>query len=240
MKKKLLIIIFIFSLLFLMLGGCATFEKADLSGLRTVVVVSVYADRKIDMSDFKGLGAMVSKLAQNKDFKLDDVVNQMRNDVYAEYAPYLPFELMKEKDVLNNERYRNFYNEAGVDVKRINYTTPDGYQIIMMNKKNYQKLFEIFPEAGGIMFLRADYKLSKTKKTIGGGEAKVLSRLNVTVVDRKGKKVLERTNWAVSDGVVKFAFGGIMDASQILPLVIMSSAKSAETTKNWIQREMGE
>lgn len=240
MRKKFFIIIFIFSLLLVMLGGCATFEKADLSGLRVVAVVSVVADRKIDMSDFKGLGAMVSKLSQSKDFKLDDVVNQIRNDVFEEYAPYLPFELMKERDVLNNEIYRNFYNEMGIDAKRLSYTTPKGYQIILMNKKNHAKLFEAFPEAGGLMYLRADYKLSKTKGGLLGGEAKVLSRYHITVVDRTGKKVLERTNWAVSDGIIKFAFGGIMDAKQIMPLVIMSSAKAAETTKNWIQREMGE
>lgn len=240
MRNKIFIITIIFSLfLLLFFSSCATFKKEAVTSIKNAAVVSVYCHKRIDTSDFKGMAAGVSELAQNKDFKLQPVAVRLRDDIFNEYASHLPFSLLDEPTVINNESYINLYKDKKIDFKPIFFATPEGYQIVLFtNEDIITKLFESFPEVDGLVFVNADFRLDKVASVLGFGTAKVRATHTLMVIDRNREIVMKKHNYASSKGSLKFALGGVFDAGKIQPLCVEAINRAADTTKKWIQKEM--
>lgn len=233
MRKKLLIIITIISLFFLFFSGCATFNKADLEVINNAGLVSVYCDKRIDTSEFTSVFAGINELAQSKDFNLEVIAIQMKNDVFDEYAPYLPFSFLDEKDVTENPSYKSILSDLW-------FSTPAGYKAIGYgNQKVIDELFEAFPKANGLMFVWAYFKLHKESEILGFGAARVYAYHQLIIMDRSKKIILQKTNYAASKDIIEFALGGVFDAKEIQPLCIEALNKASEVTKAWIMKEMG-
>lgn len=238
MRKKLLLITVTLSMLLLFYSGCSTFQKGSVTSIQNAAVVSVFCDKQIDMSDFKGMASSVSALAQNKDFKLKPIAVRMKDDVFLEYASFLPFPLMEEQAVINNDAYKNYYKGVKVAISPLVYAFPDGYQVIFTNKKNIEKMFEILPDADALIFVTASFKLDKVASILGFGTAKAEASHTITVIDRSKKIVMQKNNRAKSENNIKFALGGVFKASDIQPLCVEAINEATDMTRTWIQKEM--
>lgn len=225
----------------LLVSGCASnkFKKGSVKSIKTAAVVSVYCDRRINTSEFEGDAAAMSELAQNESFQLGKIATRMKDDAFNEYAPHLPFTLLEEQSVIDNSSYQNLYNGQKLNFKPYQFTAPDRYQIIFSaNKKIIDELFEAFPEAEGLMFIVADFKLEKAVKIAGMGTAKVKANHTIYVIDRNKKIVMQKHNYASSKKSIKFAWGGVFNASKIQPLCEESLNEAAEMTKKWVQKKV--
>jgi hypothetical protein len=240
MRNKLIagLIIICFTLLFF--TGCATFKKADLEVLDNVALVTAYCNKEIDMSDFKGLGQAVNKLAQNKDFNLEPSAIQIKNDMLEIYAPHLPFNFIDEKAVKSNAAYKDLYGPSADWLKTMFFSTAPGYQVVRYTDNDtIDKLFAAFPEADALMFTSADFKLNKESQVLGFGTARVQAFHNLVLINRDKKKILEKRNYAKSKSTIKFALGGVFDADKIQPLCVEALNKASKATESWILKEMG-
>ena len=225
--------------LMLVLTGCATFNSNALESVHNVAVVSVFCDKRIDMSDFKGMAAFISQIAQDESFRLEPVAESLTDDIFEDYAPHFPFSLMDEETVLNSSGYQTLYDSLVSDLQPYFYALPEGYQVVYPN--NYDaidQLFQVFPDADGLMFVYADFKLDKVVQVLGFGTAKVRAYHRIYVVNRSHKVAMAKYNYASSDNSIKFALGGVFDASLIQPLCEEATARAAAMTANWIQNEL--
>jgi len=239
MRNKIIVSIFIIIFTFLFFTGCATFKKADLDVLDNVALVSAFANKEIDMSDFRGIGQAVSKLAQNKEFNLEPAAIQIKNDILEMYAPHFPFKFIDEKTVTSNSAYKGLYGGGAEWLKEAYYSTAAGYQVIRYTDKDaIDKLFAAFPEADGLMFTNANFKLNKESSILGFGTARVQAWHHMILINRNKKIIMNRTNYSVSRNTIKFALGGVFDAKKIQPMCIEALSKASERTEAWVLKEM--
>ena len=240
MRSKLTPGIIILCFTFLIFTGCATFKKADLEVLDNAALVTAYCNRKIDTSEFKGIGQSVNKLAQNDDFNLKPSATQIKNDMLKVYAPHFPFKFIDEKTVKSNAVYKDLYGQGADWLKTMFFSTASGYQVVRhTDKDTIDKLFAAFPEADALMFTSADFKLNKESQVLGFGTARVQAFHNIVLINRDKKVILDKHNYAVSQHSIKFALGGVFDADKIQPLCVEALNKAAKATENWIIEEMG-
>ncbi len=239
MCKKLIVSIIIFCSMFLFFIGCATFKKADLDVLDNVALVSSFCNKEIDMSDFRGIGQAVSKLAQNKEFNLEPAAIQIKNDILEMYASHFPFKFIDEKTVTTNSAYKDLYGGGADWLKDAFYSTAAGYQVVRhTDREAIDKLFAAFPEADGLMFTNADFKLNKESSVLGFGTARVQAWHHMILINRDKKIIMNRVNYSVSRNTIKFALGGVFDARKIQPMCIEALRKASERTEAWVLKEM--
>lgn len=225
--------------LMLVLTGCATFNSKALESVNNAAVVSVFCDKRIDMSDFKGMAAFINQIAQDESFRLEPVAESLKNDIFEDYAPHFPFSLMDEETVIGSTGYQTLYDSVVSDLQPYFYAIPKGYQVVYFNNGDaIDQLFNALPDADGLIFVWADFVLDKVVQVLGFGTAKVRANHSIYVVNRAHKIVLAKYNYASSDNTIKFALGGVFDASQIQPLCEEATAKAAEMTTNWIRNEL--
>ncbi len=224
----------------LLLLSCATLEKGQVAGVEDAALISIYCDKRIDMSDFKGLAALVSQLAQDKAFQLKPLAVKMRDDLFGRYAAGLPFKLLAEKQVIGAPVYRTFETQK-FSLNKVFYDAPDGYVFYPLSDDvAYKVLLDAFPEVGAFMVCSANFKLTKEFAIAGFGTARVNSYVTILALDRNRKVILRKVTWAASDETIKFALGGVFDASQILPLCIQATDKAAKKFEVWFSKEMQE
>ena len=235
--------------------GCATFNMAQLEVVDKAALVSVYCDKRIDMSDFKGVAAFVSQLAQDESFDLSSVALQMKDDVFEKYAPYLPFTFLDERVVTGDTAYVNLYPDRDKIVFALGayrwMVAAAGYHVIEIGTSGKKaraygttpkdvpgKLYEAFPVAEALMFVHADFKLAKESSLLGFGTARMQANHHLLIINKNEEVILSKMNFAVSDDKIKFALGGIFDASKIQQLCVEALNKASAKTNIWILKEM--
>jgi hypothetical protein len=224
----------------LLLFSCATLEKGQVASVQEAALVSVYCDKQIDFSDFKGLGAAVNRLAQDKSFQLKPLATRLRDDMFNKYAPGLPFRLMPEKEVIGVPAYRAFETQK-LTFNKLFFDLPDGYVFYPLSDDvAYKVLLDAFPNVQAFMVCTANFKLAKEFSIAGFGTARVNSYVTILALDRNRKVILRKYTWAASDETIKFALGGVFDATQIVPLCIQATDKAAKKFEAWFSKEMQE
>ena len=222
----------------LLLFSCATMEKGQVVSAKEAALISVYCDKQIDTSDFTGLAAAVNRLSQDKSFQLKSVATRLRDDIFNKYAPGLPFKIIPESQVIGSPAYRTFENQK-FSFNKAFFDVPDGYVFYPLSDDvAYKVLIDAFPDVEAFMVCTANFKLTKEFSIAGFGTARVTSFVTMLVLDRNRKVILRKYTWAASDDTIKFALGGVFDATQILPLCIQATDKAARKFEAWFWKEM--
>lgn len=191
-----------------------------------VAIVSIYCNKEIAAGDFTGMGAAITKLANDEDFDLRPMVTRIHEKVFSEYTSNLEFDFMTEEEVLNNPKYDETIFEAGTikttaEQRDKWMLRPDGYLPIHAypGKKILRETAARFPTADGIMFVSLSYELEKVGMEIMGfGNAKIKCIGTIRIMDKDGKKLLRITEYSSSDNKIKFAMGGLFETSELMPL----------------------
>jgi len=218
--------------------SCATLEKTQVAGVEEAALISIYCDKRIDMSDFGGLAALVNQLAQDKSFQLKPLAVKLRDDMFGKYAAGLPFQLIPEAQVIGAPAYRTFETQK-FSLNKAFYDAPDGYVFYPLNDDvAYRVLLDAFPGVEAFMVCSAYFKLTKEFAIAGFGTARVTSFVTVLVLDRSRQVILRKSTYAGSDDTIKFALGGVFDAAEILPLCVQATDKAARKFEAWFAKEM--
>jgi hypothetical protein len=222
----------------LLLASCATLEQGQVASVEEAALVSVYCDKRIDTSDFQGLAALVNQLSQDKAFQLKPVAVKLRDDMFGKYACGLPFKLLPEKQVIGAPAYRTFETQK-FSLNRAFYDAPDGYVFYPLSDDvAFKVLLDAFPNVQAFMVCTANFKLSKEFSVAGFGTARVTAFVTILALDRNRKVILRKYTYAASDQTIKFALGGVFDASKILPLCIQATDKAAKKFEEWFAGAM--
>jgi hypothetical protein len=224
------------SLLVLFTSG--KMKEGKVKKTQETALISVFCDKRIDTSDFKGVESAASELAQNDSFNLKPIAEKLRDDIFNRYAQGFPFEVADEDSVIHSEAYEKLASKK-FDIDKLHFASPDGYVVVPYeNNKAFKTLLETYPDAEAFLFCGADFRLEKVSSVLGFGTAKVKSSVRIVAVDRKQKVIMQKTSDASSEDKIKFSLGGVFDASQIQPLCVQATDKAAEKFEEWFAKKM--
>lgn len=87
-------------------------SQLSFSQKKKIAVVTFYANKMISFEDL-GLGVDillgdVLKLRDDPNFNLNPILKQYHNNFFNSYSKELPFDLLPESEVQNNEAYQAF------------------------------------------------------------------------------------------------------------------------------------
>jgi hypothetical protein len=225
--------------LFLLFSG-GKMREGKVKGVEEAALISVFCDKRIDTSDFKGIASASSQLAQNDDFNLKPIAEKLRDDIFNRYAQGFPFTLKDESTVIHSPAYEKLATKK-FDINKVHFASPDGYVVVpYLNKKAFKTLLETYPDAEAFLFCAADFRLEKTSSLLGFGTAKVKSNVEIAAIDRKQKLIMRKTSYASSEDTIKFSLRGVFDASQIQPLCTQATEKAAKKFEGWFANKMEE
>ncbi len=187
-----------------------------------VAVISIYCNKEIGFVEFDGIAAMITRLADDKNFDLSPMVNDVHEKVFGAYTANLPYEFLDEDSVLNTKGYdETLLDDFLLNQSRLNYLlSPVGYVPVGTNDgKVIKKAFDVFNGIEGVMIVSVDYELVKVGVEIDGfGNAKIQATGVIRVADGDGKKLFKVVQTAKSDNEINFSFGGVFNSSEMIPL----------------------
>ena len=219
MKKIILIITTL-----LIISFQSAFAQID-----SVAVISVWANRSIDASDFQGLSMAIENLSRNENFKLDSMLSKVHDELFDAYAKEFPFKLMDEKEVLDNDDYSQILENTTLKLSEWQVSAYENYLAIesrspVRNKKAITNALQLFKKADGVMIVILHYRLKKKTEIVGFGTAVVEAYVNIQLFDRDGKSVLKIKERAESNETFKFALGGeVFEVEEIQKLCEQST-----------------
>ena len=218
-------------LLVLGLLSCASYDKQLMGQVEKAALVSVYADKRVNMNDFGGLAAMVSKLVQDEKFRLVPIVTAVKDRVLKEYSKNMPFEFLPEDDVIKKEGYINLEGmDTGLSLKHF-LSVPPGYLGLgYLNQTAF-----VIPDADAMVYVWTNFMLKKEFEILGVGTAKVRATVTLAVKNRDGKELMSIFQIGESDGVIVFALGGVFDATELLPLCDEAAKAAAAHMTDWLR-----
>jgi hypothetical protein len=79
---------------------------------KKVAVVTFYADKRVDLTEF-GLDDAADKLRldENPNFNMGPLLSDFHTRFFEIYAKRFPFQIVPETDVLNNTDYKSFVTD---------------------------------------------------------------------------------------------------------------------------------
>ena len=145
-------------------------SQLSFSQKKKIAVVTFYANKMISFEDL-GLGVDillgdVLKLRDDPNFNLNPILKQYHNNFFNSYSKELPFDLLPESEVLNNEVYQAFIPKYNLpNFAKNNFLTIDKYKYIyegVGGKVNEEGIAKIFADkADGVMFINIDFAMEK-------------------------------------------------------------------------------
>ncbi|MFB6231974.1 MAG: hypothetical protein ABEL04_12560 [Salinibacter sp.] len=228
-----------------LLAGCgSTLETANVKKADQVAVPIITVDQHIDLSALQeegtlasgaGAGTLAQRLLQNEKFDLSPMVDLLDSKTYGPYAKRLPVTVMKEKNVIQTKRYRNFQllDKASRDERLQNLNrllVPEGYKKYNLGQDapladRQQKMFGAVPqEADALLFVSADYAMIEDNPfwywflPISPDRAYIEATVRMEMVDRNGNTILEISRTERSNNHVNTVGGVTMEPSKIQPL----------------------
>jgi hypothetical protein len=173
---------------------------------KKVAVVTFYAVKKLGVGQFGSVAQLVNRLADDPNFNMQPLLNNFHTQFFDTYSKDLPFTLLPENEVLNNEAYKAYVpvGEEGTGVLKDTYNLPyPGYKVILplAGHTNEKNLLKMFPQADGVMKVYVDFDLVQVGFA-GMGVVKVNAFANIALFDKNGEKIFSSRRtlvrwWAV-------------------------------------------
>jgi hypothetical protein len=77
---------------------------------KKVAVVTFFVNKKIDVTEFGGPAFLaVNKLTDDPNFNLEPLLKNFHAQFFDDYSKSFPFQLLPEKDVVNNDAYKALF-----------------------------------------------------------------------------------------------------------------------------------
>lgn len=221
----------------LLLQSCNLFKKKEIRKVKEAAVVSIYVDKRLDVSKFKELDGLAAKLAKDANFQIDTITNLLRRKTIRDYSGQMPFPLADEGDILATDRYQLAELPA---FNRFAPSTPAGYKGIPVSREDAAlSMFNHLPERiKAIMIVGMDYKLRKAGKVMTFVSAHVESRVTIRVWNKEGTSLMKAERTAISGDTVRFPLGGVFEAREISPLCIDASTKAIEKMEAYLAKKL--
>jgi hypothetical protein len=221
------------------LGSCSSMNKELIRSVKTVAVVSIVFDKKVDVSAVSsdaGLLGKISSLAQGDKFKLDAEAGAFKTILFREYSDYFPFKVLPESSVVNAKEYQQAFR-ATQDRKSY-LVGPAKYALLDLSQSgDVPKALQAAPNAEGVMLIRVYFALQKTGlSAMGFGTARVHAYASMIVFNKSGKDIMMINQWAASDKTLSFALGGVFNGDEVIPLVKEASRNVMIAIKDWLQK----
>ncbi|AXG68563.1 hypothetical protein KORDIASMS9_00778 [Kordia sp. SMS9] len=203
------------------------FTTLSFSQDKKVAVVSFYTDKTIGFSDL-GIGSeelitRVANLRNNPDFNLTPILEKFHKTFFDEYSKKLPFQLLPEAEVLNDEAYKNFVPKLeGTEAELSRYIVYDGYKYIyegILGKANEEGAAKLFSEADGVLFIEIHFSLVKGFGIGKTATIKMRANYRMALYNKEGKKVFAINEAARSKKTTVMVKGiPVLSPKKILPM----------------------
>jgi len=192
---------------------------------KKIAVLTFYADKNIDLSAISPTADLVLKntaLAQDPTFILTPVLEKFHKAFFTQYLKNLPFEVIEEKVVHENQKYRDYgpISKKGIAYEAAQYSVVEGYQVIRPSRTKATETIGLAKELGvdGIMFVRLTFDFNKTG--VGKfGYVSIRAKLSIDLYDKNGRSIFQFHELAGSKKKAVMVGGvPIMSPKKILPM----------------------
>ena len=201
----------------------ALFFCSSAIGQKKVALVSFIVNKQINTDGLgplaKNSGKLVSSLTDlvdDPEFNLKPILLDFKEKFYNEFVPDLPFEIIPEDKVINNDEYMSYIPVSPEeDSKKIEeYQSIDGYKVLTIlrwnllgvqkNSVDFDKMIQIFKnEANGIMTIEMYYGF----EPMGFGNVIVSTRVSCYISMRlwniETEKKKKQVFWILESGSSK-------------------------------------
>ncbi|MCF8297280.1 MAG: hypothetical protein K9J13_07040 [Saprospiraceae bacterium] len=197
--------------------------------INNVAVISVWANRSVDASEFGGLSMAIEHLSKDDNFKLDHLLARVHDELFTAYAKEFPFKLIDEKTILETDGYNGIMDNVTLKFQEWQVTTYGDYLAVesrspIRNTNAIEDALKLYKDADGVMVVILDYKLKKKQEMMGFGTAVVEAYVNIQLFNKEGKSILKIKERAESDDKFKFAMGGgVFETDEIQKLCDQST-----------------
>ncbi len=227
----------VFMVVILLVAGCSGLKKKKIEQVDEAAVVSIYANKRLDVSNFQELEGLANQLAQDPALQLDTVVHLLRRKTITNFAGKLPFPLANESDVLARQAYQEYELPP---FNSFYASTSSGYKAIPFYRKDVAlSMFDILPDRiQAIMIVGMDYRLMPAGKVMTFVGARVQSKVDIRVWNEKGTSIMKANRKGVSDDTLKFPLGGVFQAREVRPLCIDASLEAIGKMEQYLKEEL--
>jgi len=194
--KKAFILIAVYTVLF-----AAKSQAQD----KKVALVSFYTVKQVGFVDKPSQQDILNsaKLADDTAWHILPILKSFRAQFFKNDVNKFPFQLLPERQVLSNREYRQFIPDNGNVNDILNFKTNlpvPGYQALPDQKKkeNEKNMLAIFPDCDGIMKVVVKFELDRRGVGPKMALVKVKASATISLFNKKGEKVFETTESALS------------------------------------------
>ena len=227
----------IFMTLTLLVAACSGLKNKKNEQVDEVAVVSIYANKRLDVSKFQELDGLANQLAKDQSFEFDTVVHLLRRKTITNFAGKLPFPLAKESDVLARQAYQEYKLPP---FNSFSAATSTSYKAIPAYRKDVAlSMFEMLPgKIRAIMIVGIDYRLIPAGQVMTFVGARVQSKVAIRVWHQKGTSIMKANRKGLSDDTLKFPLGGVFEARDVRPLCIDASLEAISKMEQYLREEL--
>lgn len=224
----------------LALSGCYAVELENLNRINKAALLAVDCSTKIDTSQFEGPAADLNKWFQSDQFDLTPVAEKIKANFFTQYTGLFPFQILPEEKVIQSPAYLADVNSfAGQMRKLFRVSNPQGYTWI--SKNDYKKMAELtsqITDADGSIVISTSFVLQKKGEILGFGSAAMRSLIRVCVRTKDNMNAVSLIEEGESKSVIKYALGGVFDASQLKDLCMESTEIALVNCYQSLQRQI--
>lgn len=242
-----IVVVAVIAMAFL-LPRCSSMDTEAVKSMDRVGVSLMGANKYIDMGEFTGIGTIIQRLADNENFRLHPIVDEMHKKTFTKYNSMMPFELIDEEKVIGTKSYKNF-QLFDSERKEENFKkgsrviTPDGYKKYYpkyFKNKHTSKLLDAMPSsADGMMYIYVGYSLKKHNvPMVPYSNGSIKAKVHIELYDKEGQKVMNVIKKGESDEKINIVAGTMPNPDKIQPMCKNATDKAFKEVKAFIQGEL--
>ena len=215
--------------------SCQTYDGAALQAVRTVAVVSVQCDRRIDVAEFENFDSTARGWTRSERFDLSPALARIDSAIFSTYARSLPFAFVPERQLLAAPEYQALGTDGTTLRDERAIAVPEGYVRLPASAEAAKTLAARLPDADGFLWAQVSYKLLKKDEFEGTLYARMRADLTLTVYDRKGRAMLRHVAAGIDSTVLEIVTLGIMPASDFSAAAIRATALAGADMARWLE-----
>lgn len=219
--------------------SCQTYDRAMLQEVRTVAVVSIQCDRRVDVAEFRTFDSTARGWARSETFDLSPAVARIDSSVFSTYARSLPFSFVPEQQLLAAPEYQALATDGTTLRDERAIAVPEGYVRLPAGAEAAKTLAARLPDVDGFLWAQVTYKLLKKDEFEGTLYARMRADLTLTVFDRQGRALLRHVASGIDSTVLEIAVLSIMPASDFSTAAIRATALAGADMARWLEDQAG-
>jgi hypothetical protein len=220
-------------------SACQTYNTAALGAVRSVAVVTIQFDRRVDVSAFENYDSTARGWAKSTEFDLSPAAARIDSAVFSAWARSFSSAFLPERQVLDAPEYQALRTDGTKLLDERAVTVPEGYVAISASAASAKVLAERFPDADAFLWAETAYTLLKKDEFKGTEFARMRADLTVTVFDRGGRAVLRHTVAAEDSSDIRIITIGVIPASDFAAAAVRATAAASVEMARWLEGKTG-